>query len=423
MRFAPGGPPRRGEGALLRGQRARLGTDGVDETLFDRADVSFPASTSPCDLLAAATAARLMGAPAEAIRRAVRAFRGVEHVLERVADIDGVAFYNDTKATNVDAARKSLEAFTRPGARPSSAAATRAATSPSLAPALRAPRQGRAGHRRGAGPRRAGAGCDAARRAAAASLREAVEQGCALATPGDTVLLAPACSSFDMFKDYAARGRAFKDEVRGGWPRGAAVAKKLTSDSSLFAVTVALLASGLVMVWSASSALAQERHGNAYHFLVRQVVWACLGPGRDGGRHAHRLPQAAAPGRRLLRGARHASCSSPCCSCAPVNDTHRWIRLGGAVLAARGDGQALDHPVPRLPPRAQGERINEFLPSLFPVVLLLGWFAFLIFIQPDLGSAAVIILVGGVMLYLAGVRLRYFAALAVLGLPSCTRPS
>jgi UDP-N-acetylmuramoylalanine--D-glutamate ligase len=46
------------------------------------------------------------------------------------------------------------------------------------------------------------------------SMREAVERGLALATPGDTVVLAPACSSFDMFEDYAARGRAFKDEVR-----------------------------------------------------------------------------------------------------------------------------------------------------------------------------------------------------------------
>ena len=65
----------------------------------------------------------------------------------------------------------------------------------------------------------------------------------------------------------------------------------------------------------------------------------------------------------------------------------------------------------------RGENVNDFLPSLFPVLLLLGWFAFLIFIQPDLGSAATVILIGCVMLFLAGVRLRYFAALAVLGLP------
>ena len=59
--------------------------------------------------------------------------------------------------------------------------------------------------------------------------------------------------------------------------------------------------------------------------------------------------------------------------------------------------------------------MNEFLPSLFPALLLLGWFAFLVFIQPDLGSAATLVLMGCVMLYLAGVRLRYFAALAMPG--------
>ena len=65
----------------------------------------------------------------------------------------------------------------------------------------------------------------------------------------------------------------------------------------------------------------------------------------------------------------------------------------------------------------KGERINEFLTSLFPVLLLMGWFAFLIFIQPDLGSAATLLLIGGGMLFLAGVRIRYFATLALLGLP------
>src|SRR5215203_2677011 len=64
----------------------------------------------------------------------------------------------------------------------------------------------------------------------------------------------------------------------GRWPPAKApVAKKLTSDATLFTVTVALIGAGLVMVWSASSVLAQELHGNAYHFLVRQVLWACLG--------------------------------------------------------------------------------------------------------------------------------------------------
>ena len=61
--------------------------------------------------------------------------------------------------------------------------------------------------------------------------------------------------------------------------------------------------------------------------------------------------------------------------------------------------------------------IREFLTSIFPVLILLGWMAFLVYIQPDLGSAATLVAIGGVMLFLAGVRLRYFAALALLGLP------
>ena len=55
------------------------------------------------------------------------------------------------------------------------------------------------------------------------------------------------------------------------------MAKKLSSDTTLFAITAALLGLGLVMVWSASTAIGQEAHGNVYHFLVRQVIWACLG--------------------------------------------------------------------------------------------------------------------------------------------------
>ena len=192
------------------------------------------------------------------------------------------------------------------------------------------------------------------------------------------------------------------------------MAKKLSSDSTLFAVTVALLGTGLVLVWSASSVLAAELKGNAYHFLVRQVVWACLG-----------VMVMIAAMRLDYRKLRHpgvvytAVIATTLLLIAvlflrPVNDTHRWLRLGElsfqpAEMAKLSAILFLAYHLER-----KQDRVNEFLPSLFPVVLLLGWFAFLIFIQPDLGSAAMIILIGGVMLYMAGVRLRYFAALAAL---------
>ena len=199
-------------GAFFDGEDARLRDRGRDEVLFQRADVQIPGDHLASDLLAAAAAARLMGAPAEAIRRAVRSYTGVEHVLERVAEIDGVLFFNDSKATNVDAARKSLEAFKGP-VLPILGGRYKGGDFRDLAPALRA--RGKAVLAIGEATERiAQALSEVIPVVPCASLREAVERGLALAAPGDTVLLAPACSSFDMFEDYAARGRAFKDEVR-----------------------------------------------------------------------------------------------------------------------------------------------------------------------------------------------------------------
>src|SRR5262249_24933933 len=83
------------------------------EPLFPLAAVQLPGRHLATDLLAAAAAARLLGAPLGAIARAVASFAGAEHVLERIAEIAGVVFFNDSKATNVAAARMSLLAMDR----------------------------------------------------------------------------------------------------------------------------------------------------------------------------------------------------------------------------------------------------------------------------------------------------------------------
>jgi len=164
------------------------------------------------DLLVAAAAARLLGAPTDATSRAVRGFRGAPHVLEHVANVDGVDYYDDSKATNVEAARRSIEAFARPvlvvlGGR------YKGGDFGELAPALRA--HGRRVLAIGEAAERVRAALeDVVPVDLCASLGEAVERARASARDGDVVLLAPACSSFDMFADYADRGRAFKAEVR-----------------------------------------------------------------------------------------------------------------------------------------------------------------------------------------------------------------
>ena len=203
-----GEPLAAGDGAFFAGDAACLRKDGAEETLFARADLSLPGAHLHGDMLVAAAAARLMGAPAEAIARAVRGFRGVEHVLEHVATVDGVAYYNDSKATNVEAARRSLEAFDTPvvvilGGR------YKGGDFGELAPPLRL--HGRAVVAIGEAAERISSALGGAiHLKRAPSLKEAVLQARSLAQPGDVVLLAPACSSFDMFKDYADRGDSFK---------------------------------------------------------------------------------------------------------------------------------------------------------------------------------------------------------------------
>jgi UDP-N-acetylmuramoylalanine--D-glutamate ligase len=201
-----------GDGAFFEGGLARLRLDGRVEDLFLRRDVAVPGPHLAGDLLVAAAAARLLGAPEHAIARAVSSFRGVEHVLEHVASIDGVDYYDDSKATNVEAARRSLEAFDRPvlvvlGGR------YKGGDFGDLVPALRD--HGRRVLAIGESRERVRAALESAVPVDdCASLGEAVARARAAARPGDVVLLAPACSSFDMFADYAARGRAFKAEVR-----------------------------------------------------------------------------------------------------------------------------------------------------------------------------------------------------------------
>jgi UDP-N-acetylmuramoylalanine--D-glutamate ligase len=213
------GEPLAGEGAFFAGDAATQRMDGREEVLFSRAEVRVPGLHLAGDLLVAAAAARLMGAPAEAIAPAVRAFRGVEHVLEHVATVDGVEYFNDSKATNVDAARRSVEAFDRPlvlilGGR------YKGGEFADLLPALLA----RAGRVVAIGEARERVVAALVRELAvetSESLEAAVERAQALARPGEVVLLAPACSSFDMFDDYAARGTAFKAAVKRLTPAGA----------------------------------------------------------------------------------------------------------------------------------------------------------------------------------------------------------
>jgi UDP-N-acetylmuramoylalanine--D-glutamate ligase len=212
LAFRPaGGSLAATDAAFFEGDAARLRFAGETETLFAASSVRLPGDHLRGDLLAAAVAARVLGVPAQAIARAVSSFRGAEHVLEHVATVPGVDYYNDSKATNVLAARKSIESFPGPllvimGGR------YKGGEFADLAPVLG--ERGRAVY--AIGEARARISHSLARTLPVVecqTLGEAVVRAHAQARRGDVVLLAPGCSSFDMFADYAARGTAFKNEV------------------------------------------------------------------------------------------------------------------------------------------------------------------------------------------------------------------
>ncbi len=199
-------------GAFVRAGRL-LFRDGLAETdLFAAGDIRLKGGHNLENVLAACTIALLAGAAPPSLGQVVRDFQGVEHRLEWVAEIDGVQYFNDSKATNVDATIKSLEAFPRnilliAGGRDKGG---------DFAP-LRPLVAQRVKHLvvigEAAGKIR-DALSDVVETSQAASLQEAVLSAREIAAPGDVVLLAPACASFDMFQNYEHRGRAFKEAVR-----------------------------------------------------------------------------------------------------------------------------------------------------------------------------------------------------------------
>src|SRR3989441_4234609 len=163
------------------------------------------------DVMAAATVGAIAGAAPAAMTAAVESFRGLEHAMELVADVRGVRFVNDSKATNVESAKRSIESFDR-GLVPILGGRFKGGDLRLLRAALlsRAKAVVAIGEAR---PLIRDAFSGAVDVIEAASFDEAVRRAFALAKPSGVVLLAPACASFDMFRDYAERGRKFKEEV------------------------------------------------------------------------------------------------------------------------------------------------------------------------------------------------------------------
>lgn len=196
------------EGAFVANGVLRTRIGGTESDIIATEDISIKGVHNLMNAMAAALAAKTMNVSTASIRSTLNNFKGVEHRLEFVRELDGVAYVNDSKATNVDSVRHALQSFTKPivlllGGRDKGndysqlyelvdarvkaiVALGESAENVLTAFAHRKPLS------------------------RAASMDEAIQQARAFATRGDVVLLSPACASFDWFDNFEHRGREFK---------------------------------------------------------------------------------------------------------------------------------------------------------------------------------------------------------------------
>ena len=165
------------------------------------------------NVLAAVCAARLAGVSAESIRESVKSFEAVEHRLQFVAAVRGVDYYNDSKATNVDATMKAVASFAG-GIHLILGGKDKDSDYTLLADLLR--ERVKVVYTIGSAAEKIGRELAGVTKIVEAeTLANAVRSAAEAAQPGEIVLLAPACASFDQFENYGHRGRVFVECVKG----------------------------------------------------------------------------------------------------------------------------------------------------------------------------------------------------------------
>ncbi len=206
------------QGAFVHGDGVYfLATEGgTPEPIMPVAEIPLRGSHNVENVLAAVAMARLAGVSAQQVRAGVASFHAVEHRLQFVRQVRGVDYYNDSKATNVDATAKALASFAG-GVHLILGGKDKGSDYTELLPLLR---------ERTVAVYTIGAAAEIIERQLAdeimlqraGTLDRAVSLAAAAAQPGETVLLAPACSSFDQFENYEHRGRVFAELVNALTP-------------------------------------------------------------------------------------------------------------------------------------------------------------------------------------------------------------
>jgi UDP-N-acetylmuramoylalanine--D-glutamate ligase len=197
-------------GAFTREGRIFWRGGNTDREIMPVSDIPLKGAHNVENVLAAASVGMLAGVEPASIRKAVAGFQAVEHRLEYVATVRGVEYYNDSKATNVDATIKALESF--PGRIHLILGGKDKGSDYTVLNSLLKERVKRV-YTIGAAASKIASQARGTEIVSAGTLDAAVKRASESAASGDVVLLAPACASFDQFDSYEHRGRVFKDLV------------------------------------------------------------------------------------------------------------------------------------------------------------------------------------------------------------------
>jgi UDP-N-acetylmuramoylalanine--D-glutamate ligase len=201
-----------GQGAFVRDGHIFFRDADHERVIMPIAEISLKGAHNIENVLAAASVGMLMGCDPVQMRKTIHEFKAVEHRLEYVATIRGVEFYNDSKATNVDATIKAIESF--PANIHLILGGKDKGSDYSVLNDLLQQRV-KAVYTIGAAAEKIESQIKATTEIIqAGTLDSAVKRAAKAAQPGDIVLLAPACASFDQFQNYEQRGKTFKEIVK-----------------------------------------------------------------------------------------------------------------------------------------------------------------------------------------------------------------
>jgi len=199
------------EGAWIDRGRLKLSIGGEQSEIIQTEDISIRGKHNLYNAMAASLAAKAKDVSTASIRATLKNFKGVEHRLEFVREVNGVMFFNDSKATNVESVWYALQSFTSPivlllGGRDKGNDYSR------LIPLVRKHVKTIVAIGESA-DKVVGSFAEIVRVRKASSMDEALHLAASVAVSGDVVLLSPACASFDWFENYEHRGRVFKERV------------------------------------------------------------------------------------------------------------------------------------------------------------------------------------------------------------------